>query len=40
MARCNNGPCEHSWVEEENEADQRQMACEKCGATKRPKGGR
>jgi len=27
-------PCEHSWVEEENEADQRQMACENCGAVK------
>src|SRR3990167_6712618 len=25
-------PCEHSWVEEENEADQRQTACQKCGA--------
>src|SRR3990172_2831075 len=27
-------PCKHSWVEEENEADQLQTACEKCGATK------
>src|SRR3990167_6989961 len=26
--------CQHSWVEEENEADQLQTACEKCGATK------
>ena len=25
-------PCKHSWVEEENEADQRQTACQKCGA--------
>ena len=39
-ALCKGGGGKHSWVEEENEADQRQMACEKCGATKRPKGGR
>ena len=27
-------PCKHSWVEEENEADQLQTACELCGAIK------
>ena len=29
-------PCQHSWVEEENEACERQMACELCGAVKPP----
>src|SRR3990167_11028453 len=27
-------PCKHSWMEEENEADQRQTICEKCGVIK------
>jgi len=33
-------PCEHSWVEEEDEANLPQTACENCGATKPAPGGR